>query len=418
MSINTTKEKRILIAGGGAAGYFAAIACAEANSRTEIIICEAAKSPLAKVRISGGGRCNVTYNCFDPAEFVKGYPRGAKELRGPFSRFHAGDTVAWFEKRGVKLKIEDDGRIFPKTDDSGTITDCLENATKKAGVKVWCQAKVKTIESVTGPDNRPYLVRLGENCLEYFDQLLLATGSGAPGYKLATSLGHTLAKPVPSLFSFNIRDARIANLSGISLADCSLELTIAGQAVFRERGPLLITHWGLSGPAIIRLSAWAARELSEVNYKAALKIAWLGQETQQSVIEKLKSLKQREARRLVSADKGLGLPHRFWGRLVEMAQVPADAVWATISNKTIESLAAHITKAEFEINGRGVFKDEFATCGGVKLSEVNFKTMQSKILPGLYLAGEILDIDGITGGFNLQSAWTTGWIAGNAMAAG
>lgn len=414
MPINS---QRILIIGGGAAGYFAAITCAEADPNNEVIICETGKTPLAKVRVSGGGRCNVTYNCFDPARLIMGYPRGANELRGPFSRFHAGDTVTWFEERGVGLKVEEDGRIFPKSDDSKTITDCLENSAKRAGVKVWFQAKVMSVEKLAEPiSGRAYQVRLEKGQIESFNKILLATGSASLGYKIAASLGHSICDPVPSLFTFEIKDQRLSDLSGISFLESNLELRCDTNITFRETGPLLITHWGLSGPAVIRLSAWAARELYLSDYKGLLEVNWIAQENFESVFSKFQKLKETQARRMIAGQKAVELPQRFWMRLLEAERIPADAVWANASKKTLQALAAQVTQAQFKIVGKGVFKDEFATCGGVKLSEIDFKKMESKILPGFYFAGEVLDIDGITGGYNFQCAWTTAWLAGKAMA--
>ncbi len=386
----------------------AAITAAESNPRANVLILEKSHQLLSKVRISGGGRCNVTHACFDPATLIQNYPRGAKELRGAFSRFQPRDTVEWFKRRGVKLKTESDGRMFPVTDDSETIVECLVDSAKRAGVKVQTLRVLETLR-VLG-DSLGFELRLKDGETLHCDRLLLATGSNKQGYGFAQQLGHTIEEPVPSLFTFQIKDQRIKDLSGISVPEAELTLGKSSQ-----RGALLITHWGLSGPAALKLSAWGARELHDCNYKMELRVNWLAGLSESELREKLLKIKDSSPRQIIAAHAQLSLPSRLWERLVAAAGVAASLRWAELSKKDLNALLAQLHRGAFQIIGKGVFKEEFVTCGGVRLSEVNFKTMESKLCRGLFFAGEILDVDGVTGGFNFQSAWTTGWIAGRAM---
>lgn len=399
--------------GGGAAGYFAAITCAETNPACSVTLFESAQQPLAKVRISGGGRCNVTANCFDPADLTKKYPRGNRELRGPFSRFQPRDTVAWFEERDVPLKTEEDGRMFPVSNSSESVIDCLNQGIRDAGVTLRTGVRILNVQKA--PDGKLALAISGRDP-EVFDRVLLACGSAPVGYKIAESLGHTIVPCVPSLFTFKIRDARIRELQGISFDRVHLSLDTGSKQPLEETGPLLITHWGLSGPAILKLSAWGARALHDADYKARLRINWIPGSNKEFMIPRILKRKKFAGTKLVESDKFAGLPTRFWERLVNGSGIPRGTSWANVSKDAIGKLASELTGGEFDILGKGIFKTEFVTCGGVKLSEVDFRTMESKVCPGLYLAGEILDIDGITGGYNFQSAWTTGWIAGQSMA--
>ena len=401
-----------IVIGGGAAGFFGAIACAEANPRQRVALLEAARQPLSKVRISGGGRCNVTHACFDPATLVQHYPRGGKALRGAFSRFQAQDTVKWFEAHGVTLKTEADGRMFPVTDDSATIVDCLIEAAQHARVKFWMGAAVKSVER---QDDRFWVtLRSGEQLVS--EQLLLATGSNPQGYAIAQSLGHTIEPPVPSLFTFNIADPRLHELAGVSVNSAQLRLQVGDEKPFEQTGPLLITHWGLSGPAVLKLSAWAARALHDSHYQATLRINWLPQSNPETLRQQLLAVRSQLPRRAIVSSCPVPIPRRLWDRLMEFVGVKAGDRWAELSNKTLNQILEELTRGQYKISGKGVFKEEFVTCGGVSLKEVDFKTMASRCCPGLFLAGEILDIDGVTGGFNFQSAWTTGWLAGQAMA--
>lgn len=404
-------KTRVAVLGGGAAGYFSAITCAELNPDFSVVILEGAQRSLAKVRISGGGRCNVTHFCFDPIELVKSYPRGHKELRGPFCRFQPRDTIEWFGERGVELKAEKDGRMFPVTNDSKTITDCLEKAARDAGVDVRLGAMVKGIRK--NEDTNTFVLSLRGGNEEIFDRVLLATGGTPAGHAFAQSLGHTLSSPVPSLFTFNIQDPRIAGLSGISFPEVSLVLKPLDNPLnFTQEGPLLITHWGLSGPAVLKLSAWAARELFNSHYKASLKINFFLHETKETLLAKLNSFKMQNPKKSLGSGPPVMLPKRFWSQLIHFLNLEEGLTWAQVNKEWLLQLSTELTEASFVVNGKGVFKEEFVTCGGVNLKEVNFQTMESRCCPGLYFAGEILDIDGITGGFNFQNAWTTGWIAG------
>lgn len=404
------KRLQVVVIGGGAAGFFAAITCAESYPDCRVLILEKNRQLLGKVRISGGGRCNVTQACFDPAVLVQSYPRGGQALRGPFSRFQPRDTMAWFSDRGVTLKTEADGRVFPTSDDSATIVNCLLRAAQTAGVAIRTEA---AITSVTAAETG-FAIGLKGGEVVTADHLLLATGSNQQGYRWAAGLGHTIEPPVPSLFTFTLSDPRLAGLAGVSVPN--VRLKVAGTKL-EQSGPLLITHWGVSGPAVLKLSAWGARYLHDRQYKAALTINWLPAMSQDEVAQTLFQLKRERPRRQVADDHpGLpGLPQRLWQRLVGAAGVPDTLRWADLSKKQLNRLTAELQQGQYQIEGKGVFKEEFVTCGGVRLGEVNFRTMESRHCPGLYLAGEILDIDGLTGGYNFQSAWTTGWLAGRAM---
>ncbi|MBF2026722.1 MAG: NAD(P)/FAD-dependent oxidoreductase [Oscillatoriales cyanobacterium C42_A2020_001] len=403
---------KVVVIGGGAAGFFGAIACAEAHPQVEVILLEAARQPLAKVRISGGGRCNVTQACFEPALLVQNYPRGGKALRGAFSRFQAKDTVEWFKAHGVALKTEADGRMFPVTDDSATIVECLMRAAHKARVHVRTGVHVQRVVRQDGG----FLIQVRSEQDIICDRLLLATGNSAQGYAIAQSLGHHLLPPVPSLFTFNIRDPRLQDLSGVAVSHVHLRLQAGDNASFEQTGPLLITHWGVSGPAVLKLSAWGARALHAQNYHASLRINWVPQSNPETLRQQLQAVRSQLSRKTIVANCPVMIPRRLWERLTTVVGIQEGDRWAEISNKTLNLLIQELTQGQYTIVGKGVFKDEFVTCGGVDLKQVDFKTMQSRICPGLYLAGEILDIDGITGGFNFQSAWTTGWLAGHAIA--
>jgi len=401
------------VIGGGAAGFFGAIACAETYPHAQVMLLEAARQPLAKVRVSGGGRCNVTQACFEPARLVENYPRGGKALRGAFSRFQAKDTVEWFTARGVELKTEADGRMFPVTDDSATIVACLMRAANKAGVQLRTGIQV---QKVTRQESG-FTIQIRSGQATICDRLLLATGNSPQGYAIARSLGHHLLPPVPSLFTFNIQDERLEGLAGVSVSQVHLRLQAEETTAFEQTGPLLITHWGVSGPAVLKLSAWGARALHAQNYQATLRINWVPQSNPEILRQQLQAVRSQLSRKTIVANCPVMIPRRLWEKLTAYVGVQEGDRWAEISNKTLNLLIQELTQGQYKITGKGIFKDEFVTCGGVDLKEVDFKTMQSRICPGLYLAGEILDIDGITGGFNFQSAWTTGWLAGQAMGA-
>ncbi len=403
-------REQIVIAGGGAAGFFAGISCARASRDCEVSIFERSPQFLSKVRISGGGRCNVTHALFDPGLFTKRYPRGERELISPFHRFSAEETVAWFEKRGIRLKREEDGRIFPVTDSSQTIVDCLLAEAKAAGVRLLTRKGIETAQ-VRTPGGFDLTINTGESIA--CDRLLLATGGcrSTGGAELARSLGHTIEPPVPSLFSLHVPALWLRSLPGISVTDVELSV-----AKLRERGPLLVTHNGISGPAVLRLSAWGARILHAMNYRFVLRVNWIPEITETGLRNEFQSRRQTEPNRRVHNSPLGGLPTRLWEKLVSNASISPDTIWTALTRSGANELIRQLRATELEVDGKSLNKDEFVTCGGVRLREINFKTMESRITPGLYFAGELLDIDGITGGFNFQSAWTTGWIAGHAMA--
>ncbi len=400
----------IVIAGGGPAGFFAAIRCAELNPSLRVLIIEKSTQTLSKVLVSGGGRCNVTHACFEPAKLVTYYPRGGRELRGAFSRFQPSDTVQWFEARGVPLKTEADGRMFPVTDSSATIADCLRGAAKKAGVMTMLSTKLLGVEKSPKGGFRLNVRSEAQESFIKTNRLLIATGSDPQTRAIVQSLGHTIEEPVPSLFTFNVKDARIDGLAGISVEDATLTM-----GALTQRGPLLITHWGLSGPAVLRLSAWGARQLFATKYRSSLTVNWLGDFGLERTLEVLQRNKDwhENARRKVGAQPAFTqIPIRLWKQLTHFI---AEKNWADVSKSELRRLAGELTAGEFQITGKGQFKEEFVTCGGVRLGEVDFKTMQSRVVDGLFFAGETLDIDGVTGGFNFQAAWTTGWLAGTAL---
>jgi predicted Rossmann fold flavoprotein len=404
---------RNVIVGGGAAGFFAAIACAEADPRAEVLVIEKTSQFLAKVRISGGGRCNVTHHCFDALDFVRAYPRGQRELIGPFQRFQARDIVAWFAGRGVELKAESDGRMFPVTDSSQTIVDCLLHSARAAGVKFRSNCGVESAAR-RSPCGFELTLSGGEQVA--CDRLLLATGGcRTPALaSTAVALGHTLEPPVPSLFTFQIASPLLADLAGLAVDP--VEVSVPGTAL-RERGPVLVTHAGLSGPVVLRLSAWGARRLHAMDYRFPLRVNWLPQFTPDTLAAELRQRRQVQGAKLLLNTPIAPLPARLWERLVSAAGVPAQTRCAALSRAAEQALQRELFETELSVMGKSLNRGEFVTCGGVRLREVNFKTMESRVCPGLFLAGELLDIDGLTGGFNFQSAWTTGWIAGNAMAA-
>jgi hypothetical protein len=399
-------SERIVIVGGGPAGFFAALACAEARRSAEILILEKTSHFLSKVKISGGGRCNVTHACFAAREFTTRYPRGERALIAPFQQFQAADTVAWFEQRGVKLKTEADGRMFPATDSSQTIVDCLINAATAAGIKLKTNCGVESIVKKSGGG---FELKLSTG------EMLLATGgcrTPALG-QLAISLGHTLEPPVPSLFTFQVEIPWLRELAGVSLE--TVEVSVP-ETKLRERGALLLTHWGLSGPAILRLSAWGARELHDRNYQFPLHINWLPHWNAEKLAAEFQQQRKLQPAKFIVNTPLAKLPSRLWEQLVLASGLARDTRWAALSGGAQHKLIQQLLRSELPVTGKSLNKDEFVTCGGVKLNEINFKTMESRICPGLFFAGEVLDIDGITGGFNFQAAWTTGWLAGRALA--
>ncbi len=411
----TERIIEVIVIGGGAAGFFGAIACADANPNVRVTLLEAARKPLAKVRISGGGRCNVTHYCCEPAELVQNYPRGGKALRSAFTRFQPKDTIAWFEARGVRLKTESDGRMFPVTNDSETIVNCLLQAARDAGVKLRTGVTVVEVRKQEKDTKIKFEVELKNGEILKCDRLLIATGSNHFGYHWAKDLGHTIEPPVPSLFTFNIKDFRLQNLAGISVDNVKVSLLETGKTKLEQTGALLITHWGVSGPAILKLSAWGARILHDRNYNLPLQINWLPQYNRETLRQHLSKIKTEASKKKIFSYCPIDLPKRLWQNLIIFLEINPQKSWAELGKKELNQLVQELIQGRYQITGKGVFKEEFVTCGGVNLKEINFKTMESKVCPGLYFAGEILDIDGVTGGFNFQSAWTTGWIAGNAL---
>jgi predicted Rossmann fold flavoprotein len=405
-------SERLVVVGGGAAGFFAAIAAAEANPSARVLVLEKSAQYLGKVRISGGGRCNVTHACFDPRDLVEFYPRGGQELLGPFTRFACGDTMEWFEDRGVALKVEEDGRVFPVSDQSETVVECLMTMAEAAGVQLNQQSGLKHIASnATGS----WTLRLesGEELLA--DRVLFAPGSSKKIWDLLEGLGHRIVSPVPSLFTFNIRDPRTAELAGISVPNVRVTVPVGG---LETEGPLLITHWGLSGPAILKMSAFGARWMADQDHRFTVFVNWLPQYDAEQLMDELNGLRKdvSHQRKRVLSNAMFGIPLRLWRNLGAFARIPETANWSDLSKPQLRKWAEVLTESAFSVVGKSTHKDEFVTAGGVALSEVSFSTMESRVCPGLYFAGEVLDIDALTGGFNFQAAWTTGWIAGHAMA--
>jgi predicted Rossmann fold flavoprotein len=400
--------KRIAIIGGGAAGFFAAINVAQRNSDWQVFIFEKSKQVLGKVKVSGGGRCNVTHACFEPKELVKFYPRGHKELLGPFHLFQPGDMFDWLEQRGVALKTEDDNRVFPSTDSSQTIIDCFIKEANEAGVKLYTGKGLRDFNKV----GDKWSIDFTDGSTEEYDAIIITTGSSTQLYDLIQSKGHEIMKPVPSLFTFNIKDERIDGLAGVVAAQC--EVKIEGTK-FEEFGPVLITHWGMSGPGILKLSARAARDLASVDYNFNIRINWDTRFSKESILDYLKEWKQDHSKQLVKAYSPIKVPQRLWQSLLIKEGRLSETKWADVSNKQMEKIAEACCFSFFNVKGKSTFKEEFVTAGGVSLKEVDFRTMQSKVLPGIYFAGEVLDIDAVTGGFNFQAAWTTAFIASQSV---
>ncbi|MBC3845319.1 NAD(P)/FAD-dependent oxidoreductase [Winogradskyella echinorum] len=400
------KRKDIIIVGGGAAGFFAAINIAEKQPELSIAILERGKEGLQKVKISGGGRCNVTHAEFIPSELILNYPRGEKELLGPFHTFMTGDTIAWFEERGVQLKIEDDGRMFPVSNSSQTIIDCFLNEAKKHNVEVLYNHSVKSINA----RENDFLIDTSQGIIEC-DKLVVATGSNPKMWSVLEDLGHTIVKPVPSLFTFDIKDKRIKDVPGVVAKDVVVK--VLGTNLVSE-GPLLITHVGMSAPAILKLSAFGAVDLAKLNYNFEIEINFIRQEFE-DCLEILKDFKQDLAKKTVLNSAQFDLPKRLWKQLVVASNINETERWADINKQQLENLSHQLTQAIFQVTGKSTFKEEFVTAGGVDLKEVNFKTFESKRIPNLYFAGEVINVDAVTGGFNFQNAWTGAYIVSTAI---
>lgn len=417
----------VIVVGGGAAGYYAAIHIVEEAPHLNVAIFERGKTVLSKVKVSGGGRCNVTHGEFDPRELTTNYPRGEKELLGPFHAHAPMDVMAFFEERGVSLKIEDDGRVFPQSDSSQTIIDCFENEAKRLGIKVLKNSSVKQFKKL---GDRWQVTTMNKHYQT--KKLLLATGSNTKIWNQLKDLGHAIVPPVPSLFTFNINDERLKGIQGISAEvsveippkrifassrkDLGLKSVVKEEPVLRSEGPILITHWGLSGPAILKLSAWGANILHDYNYVFRVNVNWTPEYTPESMEGFLKKVKEVEPKKTVARTQAVNLPRRLWTKLVEAADIQKDEKWADITKEKLHKLAKQLTACSFRVEGKSTFKEEFVTAGGVDLKEINFKTFESKLHPNLYFAGEIINVDAITGGFNFQNAWTGGYLAANAIA--
>jgi len=401
-------KKDVIIVGGGAAGFFAAINIAEQNPKLKVVILERGKEGLQKVRISGGGRCNVTHAEFVPSELVLNYPRGEKELLGPFHQFMTGDTIDWFEKRGVELKIEDDGRMFPITDSSKTIIDCFLNEAKKHKVEVLYNQSVTSLSPRT--QSRGFEISTKDS-IYTCEKLLIATGSNPKIWSLLEDLGHTISQPVPSLFTFDIKDERIKDIPGVVAQN--VEVKVLGTDLVSE-GPLLITHVGMSAPSILKLSAFGAIELAKRHYKFQIEVNFIRQSFE-DCLDILKELKHELAKKTVYKSTQFELPKRLWHKLVLASNMDQDTRWANLNKSQLEDLASQLTQAVFKVDGKSTFKEEFVTAGGIDLKEINFKTFESKLHNNLYFAGEVINVDAVTGGFNFQNAWTGAYIAAKSI---
>ncbi len=400
------KQADVVIIGGGAAGFFTAINAAEKNPKFKIIILERGKEVLTKVKVSGGGRCNVTHAEFLPKELTQNYPRGEKELLGPFHTFMTGDTIEWFEKRGVELKIEEDGRIFPVSDSSQTIINCFLSEAKRLGVEVLLNQSVKEIQK----EADRFIINTSTDTF-CAAKVVVATGSNPKIWQLLENLGHTVVPAVPSLFTFNIKDQRILDLPGVSTTASVKVIVPQGVPPLGVRGlPLLITHWGMSGPAILKLSAWGARVLEPLKYHFNIQVNWLNNLSEEDALDALKELKALQGKQTLFKYAQFELPKRLWQSIIKSSGIDERLTWADATRENFLNIANQLTAAIFEVTGKSTFKEEFVTAGGVDLKEVNFKTSESRICKNLFFAGEVLNIDAITGGFNFQNAWTGGFI--------
>ncbi|WP_210488817.1 NAD(P)/FAD-dependent oxidoreductase [Rufibacter aurantiacus] len=409
-------QETVVIIGGGAAGFFGAITCAEANPHLRVILLEKTTKLLSKVRVSGGGRCNVTHACFQSSAFSLHYPRGQKALKKLLPSFGAQDTVTWFENRGVKLKTEADGRMFPQSNSSETIVDCLVQSARKAGVEIRTGLGVNEIQvQEESPPQKKFALQLSNGESITASRILVATGGNPKpeNYGWLLKLGHTIESPVPSLFTLNVPSSPFKDLQGVSVPKAKVKLT--GQKLETE-GPLLITHWGLSGPAVLRFSAWGAKVMHGLAYTGTALVNWVPDFTEDQVRQQILQQRQNSPRKTVFTNALFNLPNRLWQRLCELAEVPETVKWSELAGKAQNKLIELLLRTPFEVKGKTTFKEEFVTCGGIKLEDLHLERMESRLVPGLFFAGEVVDIDGITGGFNFQAAWTGGFLAGKAMA--
>lgn len=404
--------RKWFILGGGPAGFFAALRAAELDPTACVTLLEGAPEVLGKVRISGGGRCNLTNACSDPLELASHYPRGIRELPGPFSRFSSRDTLQWFHRRGVKTVVEGDGRVFPATHDSLTIVTCLLEAAQRAGVDIRTGHAVDDLQPPSGSISH-WTVRAGRQVFKAH-RVVVATGSEPVLWRCLAGMGHRLIRPVPSLFSFQIQNPLLEGLAGLSIPLAEVSIPAFH---FTQRGPILITHWGLSGPAILCLSAWGARDLAESGYRVELRVNWLG-ESEAALREQLLAFQTGHARKQAATHPAGSLPVRLWQRLAISAGIPPGRPWAQVGRQPIAALLRQLTATSFLVQGKGPHREEFVTAGGLDLKDVNCETFESRIHPGLFIVGEALNIDAVTGGYNFQAAWTTGYLAGTALASG
>jgi predicted Rossmann fold flavoprotein len=404
-------KNKLVVIGGGAAGFFCAVNAAEQCAGLEVILIEKTNKLLSKVRVSGGGRCNVTHACFSISEMVKKYPRGEKFLKHAFHDFFTTDTIAWFEKRNVRLKTESDGRMFPESNSSETIIHCLLQQANKDSVEILMNREIVNIEK-TISENKDEIFKLYSKDGSIIDADFVCIACGgfhkSEQYKWLTKLGHSFESPVPSLFTFNVPKNPIAELMGISVENVQVKIN---GTKFSQRGPLLITHWGFSGPAVLKLSAFAAIELASMNYDFSITINWLADFHENSLLEKLKTTRNELASKKMINKNPFNLPQRLWEYHLQECGINPQIRWADLPAKQQNQLSKQLCSEQFFIKGKTTFKEEFVTAGGIKLTEMDANTMESKMVPHLYFAGEILNVDGITGGFNFQHAWTSGWIA-------
>ena len=396
----------VIVIGGGAAGFFSAINIAILNPKLNILILERGKEGLQKVKISGGGRCNVTHGQFIPNELTLNYPRGEKELLGPFHQFMTGDTMQWFEERGVKLKIEEDGRVFPVSNNSQSIIDCFLNEVKRLNIKVLYNHSVKHISL----ENNEWLINTHKQDFNS-PKILVATGSNQKIWNLMNQLNHTIVKPVASLFSFDIKDSRIKSIPGVVVEDVIINVV---NSKLSSDGPLLITHKGMSAPSILKLSAFGALEFESLNYQFDISINFI-KLSYLDCLSKLKFIKNKMSKKMVVNTPNFGIPKRLWKELVNYSQIDSKLIWAELNKNQLNLLSTQLTSSIFKVNGKSTFKEEFVTAGGIDLKEINFKTFESKIHNNLFFAGEVLNIDAITGGYNFQNAWTGAYIASKSI---
>jgi predicted Rossmann fold flavoprotein len=405
-------QKILVVAGGGAAGFFTAVTAARLNPDLKVILVEKSGKLLSKVKVSGGGRCNVTHACFSIPDMIRKYPRGSNFVKKTFHQFFTTDTIQWFEERAVPLKTEEDGRMFPQTNSSQSVIDCLLQEAEKYHVEIRLHHEIRRIEYKLDPSS--FILHFNNELILPADFICLACG-GYPKtsmFEWILQSGHTIDEPVPSLFTFNMPGNPVISLMGISVPDA--QVRVSGESL-KEKGPLLITHWGMSGPAVLKLSAWGARILKERDYRFEIRVNWLGERSDQSVRDEMQMIRESSGGKKIRQKNPFGLPQRLWEWLLEQSGIP-DIHWADLPAALQNKLIQLLTNQSFNVDGKTSFKEEFVTAGGIRLAEIHHHTMESRLRPGLFFAGELLDVDGITGGFNFQHAWTSGFIAGKAIA--